>query len=126
MRRLLTGLAALAAMALTACDRTPTALDPVDPDAVAAAGAGVPATIEALDDAAERLLPALAAGDDARTVDAQLLAARAALHAGNAVAASAATDAALREVARLGADAAELDAIRLNLESARAQLRPAA
>lgn len=126
MRRLLTSLAMLAAMTLTACDRTPTALEPLDGGVVVTPGAGVPETIEALEDAAERLLPAIAAADEARGLDAQLLAARAALHAGNAVAATAALDAALRELTHLGADAAELDAIRLNLDTARSQLRPAA
>jgi hypothetical protein len=127
MRKLTTALAALAVLALTACDRSPIAPAPVEHGKRGPGAAAIDA-IDPLDDAAERLLPALAATPDARALGARLVVARGAMQAGDARAAAtaldAALDAALHELARAGADAAELDAMRLNLESARARLRP--
>ena len=123
MRKLTTALAALAVLALTACDRSPTAPAPVE-HGKRGPGAAAADAMDPLDDAAERLLPALAATPDARALGARLVVARGAMQAGDARAATTALDAALHELARAGADAAELDAMRLNLESARARLRP--
>ena len=122
MRKLTTALAALAVLALAACERSPVAPAPVEhgrrgPDA------GTIDVADPLDDVTERLLPVLAATTDARVLGARLVAARGAMQAGDARAATTALDAALRELARAETDAAELDAMRLNLESARARLR---
>src|SRR5215207_1000488 len=126
MRRLTTGVGALAIAALTACEHAPTAPRSLD----AGARAEVADVPDAIDDAVDRLLPSLGTRAGARALGARLLAARGALQAGDTDVAALTIDAALRELAAIGgegadggegvdgqdADAAELDAIRLDLE----------